>query len=288
MRLRILTYNIHKCIGGVDRRYDPDRIRETVAHYRPDLVLLQEVDFMAKRSNDDRQVDLLGDLLDLRHRTYFANVKVRSGGEYGNAILSRFPLTETTNIDLTVPPKKPRSVVHARYRVRVGSERKRTRTLHVYNLHLGLSGIERKLQLRKFLESHPFVGLHQRTPLIVAGDFNDVWGTLGRKLLVPAGFRGMERPIHTFPADAPIRALDSIYVRGDIELASVFRARVAVAKRASDHLPLIADLEIGNGVDSVPSEPAPKTRAKAKAKTKTKTKTRTRTKTRRRLWRKSR
>ncbi len=245
MKLKILTYNIHKCIGGVDRRYDPERIRETIAHYEPDLVLLQEVDFGAKRSNDDRQVELLGDLLGMRHRTYFPNVKVRSGGEYGNAILSRFPLTETTNIDLTVPPKKRRSVLHARYRIRLGGhDDRRNRTLHVYNMHLGLSGIERKIQLRKFLESHPFVGLHHRTPLIVAGDFNDVWGTLGRKLLVPAGFRGMKAPIRTFPAYAPLRALDAIYVRGDIELLEVSRARVAVAKRASDHLPLIANLKI--------------------------------------------
>jgi endonuclease/exonuclease/phosphatase family metal-dependent hydrolase len=116
--------------------------------------------------------------------------------------------------------------------------------VHVYNLHLGLSGIERRIQLRKFLESHPFVGLHHQTPMIVAGDFNDVWGTLGKRLLVPAGFRGISRPLRTFPAYAPIRALDSIYVKGDVEILHVHRARVELAKRASDHLPLIVELEI--------------------------------------------
>jgi endonuclease/exonuclease/phosphatase family metal-dependent hydrolase len=104
--------------------------------------------------------------------------------------------------------------------------------------------LERKKQLRKFLESHPFVGLHHQTPIIIAGDFNDVWGTLGKKLLVPAGFRGLRRPLRTFPAYAPIRALDSIYVKGDIRLLSVHRSRLALAKRASDHLPLIAELEV--------------------------------------------
>lgn len=245
MKLRILTYNIHKCIGGLDRRYDPSRVRQTVAHYAPDLVLLQEVDSMAARSNADRQVDLLGDLLGFRHRTYFPNVRLRRGGEYGNAILSRFPLTDTSNVDLTIPPKKRRSVLHARCRVRLGGAAgNRTRTLHVYNLHLGLSGAERKVQLRMFLESHPFVGLNHRTPTIVAGDFNDLWGTLGRKMLSPAGFRGIGRPIRTFPAWAPLRALDSVYVRGDVTIQNAFRARLAVAKRASDHLPLIADLDI--------------------------------------------
>lgn len=245
MRLRVLTYNIHKCIGGVDRRYDPMRVARVIARYEPDMVLLQEVDQHARRTNADRQVDLLGDFLGFRHRTYFPNVKVRGGGEYGNAILSRFPLTETTNIDLTVPPKKKRSVLHARYRVRfVGTPGGHARTLHVYNLHLGLSGIERKIQLRRFLESHPFVGLHHQTPILVAGDFNDVWGTLGKKLLVPAGFRGLGRAIPTFPAFRPFRALDSIYVRGDLRLSHAYRARARLAKRASDHLPLVAELEI--------------------------------------------
>ena len=244
MRLRILTYNVHKCIGGVDRRYDPVRIITVIARYEPDLVLLQEVDQHAQRTNTDRQVDLLGDALGYRHRSYFPNVKLRTGGEYGNAILSRFPLTETSNIDLTIPPKKRRSVLHARYRIRINGAR-HTRTLHVYNLHLGLSGLERKLQLRRFLESHPFVGLHHRTPILVAGDFNDIWGTIGRKLLEPAGFRDFGgRPIKTFPAWGPLRALDSAYIRGDAKIVSAYRARVRLARRASDHLPLVVDFEI--------------------------------------------
>jgi endonuclease/exonuclease/phosphatase family metal-dependent hydrolase len=245
VKIRVLTYNIHKCIGGVDRRYDPERIRGTIAHYEPDVVCLQEVDAKARRSNADHQVDLLGDLLGLRHRTWFPNVKVRGGGEYGNAILSRFPLTETTNIDLTIPPKKRRSVLHARYRIRLEGRRgKHTRTVHVYNMHLGLSGIERKAQLRLFLESHPFVGLHKKTPVIVCGDLNDVWGTLGPKLFAPAGFRGVDKPLSTFPAYAPVRALDGIYVRGDVDITHHQRGRIDLARRASDHLPLIADLEI--------------------------------------------
>lgn len=251
MHLRILTYNIHKCLGGLDRRYVPQRVSDTIAHYAPDLVLLQEVDEGAARSMRHYQVDLLGSLLGMRHRTWFSNVRVRGGGSYGNAILSRFPLTETSNIDLTIPPKKKRSVLHGRYRVtlrQTGRRNKKrtrnTRTLHVYNMHLGLSGIERKKQLRMFMDSAPFAGLHKHTPVVVAGDLNDVYGTLGPKMFLPAGFRGPKHPIATFPAYAPVRALDGIYVRGSIELLQVQRARIALAKKASDHLPLIADLEI--------------------------------------------
>lgn len=243
MQIRVLTYNIHKCIGGVDRRYQPDRIRETIAHYEPDLALLQEVDHLVPRSNHDRQVDLLGDLLGYRHRTYFPNVRVRGGGEYGNAILSRFPLTQTRNIDLTVSWRKRRSVLHARCRVRLPGTR-HMRTLHVFNMHLGLAGGERKIQLQRFLDSHPFNGFHEQTPVIVGGDLNDVWGTLGPKFLLPAGFQGMPQILRTFPSYAPMRALDGIYVRGSARITKIQSGRVAVARQASDHLPLIVDIEL--------------------------------------------
>lgn len=241
MRLCAVSYNIHKCVGGLDRRYDPERIAAAIAPAAPDFVLMQEVTCGWKRS-EDRQVDVLGEHLGLRHRVYFPNVLKRHG-EYGNAILSRYPLYDANNIDLTVGPKKARSVLHARCRVR-SKTGKRSRTIHLFNLHLGLSGIERKIQLRRFLASDPFARLEQRTPILVGGDFNDVWGTLGVKLLEPAGFRGQRRPLRTFPAYAPVRALDAIYVRGEIQIEKVRTPRTAIARRASDHLPLIAELRV--------------------------------------------
>ena len=123
-------------------------------------------------SNGDRQVDLLGEKLGFRHRVYFGNVKVRGGGEYGNAILSRFPILDARNIDFTIPPKKRRGALHAKLRVRLPSGH--LRTVHVYALDLGLSGIERKIQLRRFLASHPFATLDSRAPIVLGGDFNDV------------------------------------------------------------------------------------------------------------------
>jgi endonuclease/exonuclease/phosphatase family metal-dependent hydrolase len=245
MKLRVLTYNVHKCIGGLDRRYRPERVWNVIAPLEPDFVLLQEVDEGARRSNGDRQVDLLGDLLGLRHRTFFPNVRVPGGGHYGNAILSRYPLTHTSNIDLTVRWTKRRSVLHARFRVRRHGRDECFRTVNVYNLHLGLSQGLRQTQLKTFLESQPFAGHHPRTPVILAGDFNDVWGSLGPQLLEPAGFRGCGTPPRTFPAYAPIYALDGVYVRGDAKLLKVDRPSAAVARWASDHLPLVADIDIG-------------------------------------------
>jgi endonuclease/exonuclease/phosphatase family metal-dependent hydrolase len=240
VKLRILTWNIHKCIGGVDRRYEPKRTADTIAHYAPDILLLQEVDKGVRRSNGDHQVDVLGELCGYPHRTWYPNVRVRGGGEYGNAILSRFPLDDVRNIDLTVAPKKRRSVLHAVARVRDDDH---TRVVHVFNMHLGLAQYERRIQLGTFLDSHPFHGLHHDTPVIVGGDLNDVWGNLG-SLLTPSGFRGTTRAPRTFPAWGPLRALDSIYVRGRLELQHLTRGEIDLAKRASDHRPLIADVEM--------------------------------------------
>lgn len=242
MQLRVLSYNIHKCIGGVDRRYDPDRILEVIRHHEPDVVLLQEVAQHGRRWNHDVQVERLGDALGFRHRTYFVNVRWKTKGEYGNAILSRFPITNTENIDLTQPGRKRRSVLHARLRVRLRS--RHTRTLHVFNLHLGLGQHERGAQLQQFLASQPFAGLDARTPILVAGDFNDLWGTLGRRHLLPAGFRAHASAPRTFPAVAPLRPLDAVFVHGQMDLLKLQTSRLELARAASDHLPLIADLEI--------------------------------------------
>jgi len=241
VQLRVLSYNIHKCIGGIDRRYQPERVVATIAHYRPDIVMLQEVDAGAQRSSLHQQSDMLGDALGLRHRAWFPNVALRSGGHYGNAILSRFPCRSASNLDLSLQRRKARSVLHAVLRVRQGSA---TQTLHVFNLHLGLRQDERRRQLVRFLDSHPFAHMHARTPVIVAGDFNDVYGTLGARLLVPAGFRPMPTAPRTFPAFAPLRPLDALFVRGDVQIRRAARGEIAIARRASDHLPLVVDLEL--------------------------------------------
>ena len=100
------------------------------------------------------------------------------------------------------------------------------RTVHVYNMHLGLARFERRIQLRTFLDSHPFANLHHETPIVVGGDLNDVYGRLG-ELLQPAGFRGIERRPLTFPAWGPVRPLDAIFVRGNVDFVGCRAARAS-------------------------------------------------------------
>jgi endonuclease/exonuclease/phosphatase family metal-dependent hydrolase len=246
MRLRLVTYNIHKCIGGVDRRYNPQRIADVLTNLHPDVLLLQEVDHDVPRSNRDRQVDVLGDLVGMRYRSWFPNVDVRGGGCYGNAILSRYPIVETSNIDLSIRFKKKRSALHGVIRVRhhEGTESGDVdRTVHLFNMHLGLARYERRIQLQKFLDSHPFQGMQHETPVLVGGDLNDVYGGLGDDLR-PAGFRGLDRRPLTFPAWAPVRALDAVFVRGGVDFLKLTRCETDLARRASDHRPLVADVRL--------------------------------------------
>ena len=239
MHFRLVTYNIHKGIGGVDRRYRLQRVIETLAKYRPDIVLLQEVDDGVPRSHLDRQVDLLGEALGLRHRVFQANVKLRKG-TYGNAILSRFPLSDVQYVDLTIPLKKRRRALVAHCRLSVGDH---VRRLLICNLHLGLAGFERIIQLRRLLSSGVLRHTHLHTPVIVAGDFNDIYGSLGKRLLQPSGFEPAVRRVRTFPAILPLSALDRVYFRGDLKLVRSFASRTAVAKQASDHLPIITEFD---------------------------------------------
>jgi endonuclease/exonuclease/phosphatase family metal-dependent hydrolase len=238
--LRVLSYNIHKCIGGVDRKYEPSRVADVISRLEPDVVLMQEVDAGVERSNGDRQVDLLGELLGMRYRTWFPNVEVRGGGHYGNAVMSRYPIIESTNIDLSIRFKKKRSVLHSVLRVRQDDT---DRTVHVFNMHLGLARYERRRQIQTFLDSHPFNNLHHETPVVVGGDLNDVYGRLG-ELLAPAGFRGTDQRPRTFPAWGPMRALDAIFVRGAVDYMKLSRCDSQLARRASDHRPLVADVRL--------------------------------------------
>jgi endonuclease/exonuclease/phosphatase family metal-dependent hydrolase len=240
MQFRVITYNIHKGIGGIDRRYRLERIVETLAHYDADILLLQEVDDGVPRSRHHCQAELLAEALKMKHQAFQRNVKLKTGF-YGNAILSRFPLSDVQNIDLTIPLKKKRRALVAHCRLH---EHGHSRTLLIANVHLGLAAFERRMQLRKILGDDIVQHTRQHTPTIVAGDYNDVLGRLGRQVMLPAGFATVGRSIRTFPAAYPVQGLDRVFFRGDVQAAHAFAARTKVARQASDHLPLVVDFEL--------------------------------------------
>src|SRR5271154_6391321 len=105
--MRILTYNIHKGIGGRDRRYRFGRILAVIEGENPDILCLQEVDRNVRRSRYHDQPQLLADYFGNLDRLYQMNVKLKEGG-YGNLLLSRWPLESQHQISLRHEGRKPR------------------------------------------------------------------------------------------------------------------------------------------------------------------------------------
>lgn len=247
MRLRVLTYNIHRAIG-VDRRFAPERVVEILARHNADIVMLQEVDHSAPRS---RQLDLAGYLarqLKYGHHAVGLNVALRKG-KYGNATLSRFPIGRQRNIDLTIGRYKARGAQHTQ--IHVTRPRGATVTIDVFNVHLSLLARLRQMQVARLLACADLANLPDQAPCIIAGDMNDWRGLLGPRLFAPAGFQcatGRRHPetapIRTFPSMAPTGALDKVFYRGNLRVRLARRSRLRLARVASDHLPLLVDFTL--------------------------------------------
>jgi endonuclease/exonuclease/phosphatase family metal-dependent hydrolase len=247
VRLRVVSYNIHRAIG-VDRRFRPDRIVSILGYYNPDVVMLQEVDDGAPRSREMDLGRVLAKELGYDHYAIGHNVTLRKG-RYGNATLSRWPIQRERNIDLSVGFLRRRGCPHTRIAVKTPAGR--TRRLEVFNLHLGLSARERERQVALLARSREFASLPFGVPTLVAGDYND-WRSLLRPFFVDMlGFRSAtggnterERATATFPSFFPQGALDRVYYRGPLRLAAARRCRIALSRVASDHLPVIADFDL--------------------------------------------
>ena len=244
--IRLMTWNVHKGIGGVDRRYAPWRIAAVIRHHDPDIAILQEVADGIPRSHRDRQTELWGAVLGYPYRVFFPEVRLRVG-QWGNAILSRYPIIRSSHINLSFPLKKRRGALCAEVDIRQKTGR---HLLNIVNVHLGLSGVERLWQVKRILESAPLAYLGHNSRVILAGDTNDWSGKLARPrgLLRQAGFASAHG-IHkgspkTFPAWYPVAGLDRFYFSGPIICRSAYRSGFSLARGASDHLPLVVDIDL--------------------------------------------
>lgn len=237
--LRVMTWNIHKGIGGIDRRYDLGRTIAVIESAQADIVLLQEVAQGMPALRRDDQVDLLTQNFG-GYGAFHPEHQFRHGG-YGNLILSRWPLDSLSHVDLTIGFRKTRGLLQAHVRAKLDGHQ---HTLIVHNLHLGLATSERSLQLQRFLASRPFLRVHHTTPVVLGGDLNDVWGSLGPKHLAPAGFHRAGALMRSFPAAMPLRPLDGLFFRGNLQAVSTTLVSTPLARSASDHLPLVADFRL--------------------------------------------
>lgn len=244
--LRILTYNVHRC-RGTDRRSSPARIAEVIARCRPDIVALQELDVGRARSGRVDQAHSIARRLNMDF--HFHPVFQVEEELYGDAILTALPtrLVKAGPLPALAVARhlEPRGALWVAVDVGHGIE------VQVVNTHLSLIGRERVRQVKALLGPDWLGRLDGHEPKILLGDFNAVprsaaykavTRVLGDAQLVQEHRR---RPKRTFPARLPTLRLDHVFVStGSVQVTGVDVPRHALARVASDHLPLVVDFEV--------------------------------------------
>lgn len=237
--MRLFTYNIHKGIGGRDRRYRLERVVAVIESQNPDIIFLQEVARRTRRSHFDDQPRLLATYFRAVSQLFQITVRSAQGG-YGNLLISRWPIRTSHQICLQMGRKKPRGAQVAVVETPQGP-------VHLVHWHLGLSEKERHWQTNQLL-THRLFREFRHLPTMLAGDTNDWRNTLSKAALARSGFTHVTHPIsrfRSFPAWLPVGSLDKVFVRGPIIVRAARVVHTRLARNASDHLPLIVDFHLG-------------------------------------------
>lgn len=229
--MRIMTYNIHGCVGG-DRKKRPERIIEVIRASGADVVALQEVH---NETQGDRS--FLEQIYDLEfEHCAFGPTLERDGAEYGNLLLSKYPFEEQQRVDISVPNREPRGAITA-------SIDGPDFTLRLISTHLGLSPKEREQQMHAL---EPIIddqakAYRQGDVHVLMGDIND-WRDTGKTIRRCESLYKKAPKLRTFPARLPLFALDRIWGYPGAALDSIYRLDDTIARIASDHRPLIAEI----------------------------------------------
>jgi len=249
---RLMTYNVHRCVG-LDGRHAPQRIAEIIALQNPDIVALQELETGHPRTGSVDQAQVIAAVL----KTNFHYHAARQRGEarFGNAVFSRLPMRKIQSALLPTLPQVPLQTRGALWvAVRVGSEE-----VQIINTHLGLLHHERFLQAGALCSkdwlAHP---VYRGQPRVLCGDFNATTASRVYRLFMeslhdarslsssPAG--------RTWPSFLPVFRYDHIFVCPRIRVRGVSVPKTALTVLASDHLPVVADIEIRDATADEPTD----------------------------------
>ena len=235
--MRLLSWNIHKGLGGRDRRYSLQRVIDCIEAENPDLICLQEVDRLVRRSQYDDQPRLLAQYF--RCYSVFQPTVHVGDGTYGNLLLSRWPIESRHRITLRHYSRKPRGA----QLIVVDSPEG---FLHVVHTHLGLTDRERHSQMDRLL-GHMLFRSADNLSTVIVGDLNDWRDSLATATLAANGFTQITRPtsnFRSFPAWLAIGSLDKAFVRGKVDVRHARIVKTSLSKTASDHLPLVVDFHL--------------------------------------------
>ncbi len=239
--MTVATYNVHGCVG-LDRQRSESRIAEVIASMSADVVGLQELDLGRARSAGVDQAAMIAQQLGWKH---IFQPAMRHGDEqYGDAIVSRVPLTLKRSVELpgsgTWYCREKRVAIWAEAETELGP-------VQVINTHLGLGRAERALQTQLMTSAEWMDSVPASEPLVLLGDFNSVPLSPAyrafacrlrdvRTLVRPAG------AFRTFPTRFPSLAVDHIFVNFALTARQLCVHRTPLARVASDHFPLVAEL----------------------------------------------
>ena len=228
--LRVATYNVHACVG-TDGRYDPDRVASVVAELDADIVALQEFTYPASVAIESRMPVTLT-MLD-RYECVLGPTRRTVTECFGNALFTRHRVVDVRRVDLSMESRESRGALAASLEIR-GT------VVHVLAAHLGLRVHERRFQVRQILK---YLESVHHSLVVVLGDFND-W-LPGRSVVHVLDDR-LGRPPRpaSFPVCWPIVALDRIWVNPIRALRGLFTHTTPAARLASDHFPVVADIDI--------------------------------------------
>jgi endonuclease/exonuclease/phosphatase family metal-dependent hydrolase len=233
--LRIVTYNIHRC-RGMDGRTLPYRAIDVLSGLQADVIALQEV--LGAGPNDSGHAEEIGAALGMGW--VMASVRHLRGRQFGNVVLSHFPIRQHYQYDLSWKTCEPRCC----QRVDLAID---DHTLHLFNVHLGTAFRERRDQAEKLATI-----VHDRrirAPKVLLGDFNE-WSQGFATIALTEKLQAIDLSVHlrrrrTYPGLLPFLHLDHIYYEGHVDIAGVEIPRTRKSLIASDHLPFLAELRVG-------------------------------------------
>ncbi|MGZ8185907.1 MAG: endonuclease/exonuclease/phosphatase family protein [Methylobacter sp.] len=241
--LRVMTYNVHSCIG-MDGKLSPERIARVIACHMPDVVALQELDVGRARTGGIDQVRRIAASLEMNF--HFHPARYVGEERYGNAVLTRLPMRLVKAGPL--PGLSNRPGLESRGALWVAVEFNEVE-IQVINTHLGLLPRERQAQVQELLGAAWLDHPDCCSPVVLCGDFNARPSSAAcrqlRQRLQDAQLElSRHRPRSTFFGRFPTARIDHVFIDSGIEVLDIEVPRAELSRIASDHLPLVVEMRI--------------------------------------------
>ncbi len=245
--LRVMTYNVHRCIG-LDGKAAPERIARIIARHEPDIIALQELDVGRQRTHQIDQAERIARLLRMSY--HFHPVIALKRGQYGNAILSRHPMRLMRAEQLpqwgNLRYFEPRGALWVTVDIDGVA-------VQVINCHLSIWPSERLAQAGALVGIRWLADPRCQSPVVFCGDLNAIPGSpTYRRLMgvVRDSQSAMQAPRipYTWFSRYPMSRLDHIFLSPDMAVSRVTVPRTMLEQIASDHLPLLVQMRLPDGL----------------------------------------